>query len=247
MAKKKVKVYPRMNPSPTADESAVDFERRNANVIQGSTVVSEVLQDSGGRLKSFVTTYEKPNEGFFSQFSLYLDNGRELQFVVNGPEQGPFESDEEANDAAVTMLADALMAAADQSDLAMSINPARRRRNPSDTIMVQEMINFNDDMTDLYEAAIVELGEKKVSDRNLDAIIDEMSRKVSHMLERASTPGFQRVAMDYRDLDSSGLMPEISIDSLASLKGNLATLRLKDFAKIPAKNRVADFTVVFMT
>jgi len=241
MPKKKVKVYPRMNPDSPAP--AGDFERRNRNVVSGSTEVEEVLQGNRGRMASFITTYQKPSEGFFTQFAVYLDRGGRLQFVTQGPEQGPFDSYEDARAAAVSLLSNALMAAADQADIKSMVNPSRRRLNLSDFYSVRDIEHFNESMTDLYEAALVELGEPKPTKKTLDAIFESMTSQVDDMLSRAAMPGFEEAASEYRDSASYGIVPEVSIDTLASLKGNLRTIKSKDFTKVAVKDRIAEFNM----
>jgi len=139
-----------------------------------------------------------------------------------------------------------LMAAADQSDIRGLVNPARRDVGPDEFYKIGDIEHFNDSMTDLFEAALVELGESKPTKATIDAILNSMSEQVDAMLSRAVTPGFSEVASRYAEADNYGLVPEVSIETLSSLKGNLRTLKSMDFSKFSNKKRIEEFTKVFM-
>lgn len=239
---------PRVNPirNPqiqSLDQMESNFEQMNSFVVIDSTVIEEALPESGGRLYPLITSYEKNDGGFYSQFSVFLDKGDTREFVVGSPEFEGYGSAEEAADAALSNLADTLEKAADRSDVRAFSNPAIRDMSEDDFYLQKDISDFENEMSQGYEAALTEIQEKETNQRAMEAILRCMSAEVGNMMRVAKGQGFEESVDAYRASQPESIILDVSFESLSCLKGNIDAMQGSDFTVMTT----ADFSEKFLS
>jgi hypothetical protein len=228
---------PRVNPiknpqTQSLEQMEANFEQMNPFVVENSTLIEEAFPESNGRLYPLITSYEKDDGGFYSQFSVFIDRGDTKDFVVNSPEFEGYADGEEAAEAALSNLADALEKAADKSDVMTFANPSMRDMSEDEFYLQRDILDFEDEISQGYAAVISELQEKKPNQKAIEAVLRCMSAEVGNMMRIAADEDFQQSVDAYRDKQAESIVLDVSLESLSGLKGNIDSMKGSDFASM---------------
>lgn len=224
------RVNPARNPQPQSlEQMEASFEQMNPFVVESSTVIEEAFPGGDGRIYPLITSYEKEDGGFYSQFSVFLDRGDAREFIVNSPEFEGYADGEEAAEAALSGLADALGRAADKSDVRTFANPAIRDMDEEEFYLQRDISSFENEMSQGYEAALTELQEKDTNQTAMEAILRCMSAEVGDMMRLAMDDRFQESAEAFSASYPESIIIDVSFESLSGLKGNIDSMKGSDF------------------
>lgn len=223
----------RMNPVSSVAESLKEmFELNN----RGDTYEVEAhdISPEYGNLIVIAITYDKlEDRETYGQMVIYQNPGGafdDVRFIVNGPEQGPFEDEDDAVSAVRQFMVSTLISAADQSEIRATVNPGPRV-NPEEFYDIQYIEDFNTEMTRLYDAAVLLLGGKK-DKKILDEILVQMKCQVDGLRRRFDDPDFVRSVWYYNNSDNAGLQPEIDLEGLDKLSEKISLVRMEDLGKL---------------